>query len=541
MPWQFSRELGGYYVWVPDRDILVINGPTGYEQRPRPPQITPQMLANARYDGARQSEGYSHHAATAQPLLGERDIPRTFHENKTSDRAMDSLTASLDRVIIGEQGDQTRFVRNAATQVQNRIKLHPPEEITDPTLLRNGVPSRGLLLETPGDAEVLFDSYRKRPSPRQFFKVGKVFMVLWAEPAGVDTATIISTQTRGMSVGRYGEAVYSSVRRFVVVREAETYCSALPVTTYHGRGVAKPGVKKSEHAIIYTGRQPPEPHPDERPTRQDEGVGMRLKPIRIDTDSREDKLDPMSRLNFGAIHTIQHNIKVKAYGMVHVNSKDDLLRHFVSVWHPQQSVQTAPQASASRRNVERSRTLDPRIEAEAIQRLKNTGLTEDQARERLSINLNALLAKQGQTESSQASAVRSALSPARQTPSASSVASQKVIAIQALRAKGMSLAEAQQKADTVFAALERRDSVASSSRPAAGGIAALSSAGQEVEEDDGDEDEDEADEDEDEDQGGDDGNSGAEDEGYDGDEGGTEESGADEEGGSDAGDGSEED
>lgn len=407
----------------------------------------------------------------------------------TPESAMDSLATKLERVIVDDQGHRIRVIRNGTTQVQNTIKLDPPEDITDPTLLQRGVPSRGLLIETPGDREALFGSYKKRQSPRQFFKLGRVFMVCWAEPAGVDTATVISNQTRGVSLGRYGETVYSSVRRFVVVREADTYCSALPVTTYNGRGVAKPGVNKSEHAIIYTGRTPPEPQHNERPTRQDGGRGMRSSPIRIDTDSREDKLDPMSRLNFGAIYTIQHNIKVKPYGMVHQNSRSDLLRQFVSVWQPQQPMSTSPQPGASQTNAKRQGTLDPRLEAAAIQRLIDSGMTEDEARERLRINLIALLAKQGQKEST----------------------------------KGLA-----SKADAVFAVAGRRDSVASPGRPIGAGVDFTSTGAGHDDGNEGGEADESEDREEEEDEDGDD-QEGSEDEGDESDEENRNEGGSEEE------------
>ena len=50
---------------------------------------------------------------------------------------------------------------------------------------------------------------------------------------------------------------------------------------------------------------------------------MQPYPIRIDPDARHDKLDPLSRVDFGKPCTIHHNVKVKSYGMVN----KEYLRH----------------------------------------------------------------------------------------------------------------------------------------------------------------------------------------------------------------------
>lgn len=52
----------------------------------------------------------------------------------------------------------------------------------------------------------------------------QVFLVLWAEPMG-ENNTMVTTQAKADS--RFGEAIHSKVRRFVVVREGNNYCTAL--------------------------------------------------------------------------------------------------------------------------------------------------------------------------------------------------------------------------------------------------------------------------------------------------------------------------
>jgi hypothetical protein len=59
-----------------------------------------------------------------------------------------------------------------------------------------------------------------------------------------------------------------------VIRQTQgaKYCSALPISTYGGQGVGKNGVVKSEHGIIYTGKDVPRLDPNELPRRNEEEV-----------------------------------------------------------------------------------------------------------------------------------------------------------------------------------------------------------------------------------------------------------------------------
>ena len=117
------------------------------------------------------------------------------------------------------------------------------------------------------------------------------------------------------------------------------------ITTYSGKGVSKNGVKKSEHAIIYTGKEAPSTHPDEEPARGEEG--MRKASIRVNLDHKTDKLDTMSRIDFGKVYTIQHNLKVRSLGKVHQQSMNSLFYLFHDVW----KVHVGPSSSQQPRNI----------------------------------------------------------------------------------------------------------------------------------------------------------------------------------------------
>lgn len=59
---------------------------------------------------------------------------------------------------------------------------------------------------------------------------------------------------------------------------------------------------------------------------------MRPSPIRVDPDEKGSKLNPCSRVNFGKVYTIEHNVKVKSWGMVNRDSMQALLFQFRDVW-----------------------------------------------------------------------------------------------------------------------------------------------------------------------------------------------------------------
>ncbi|KAI6909270.1 hypothetical protein KC318_g9746 [Hortaea werneckii] len=70
---------------------------------------------------------------------------------------------------------------------------------------------------------------------------------------------------------------------------------------------------------------------------------MRLISIRVIPDDHVTKLDPVSRLDLGKPYTINHNIKVKAFGQVDALHLTALLSQFNLVWSvPSPSVHMPP-------------------------------------------------------------------------------------------------------------------------------------------------------------------------------------------------------
>jgi len=102
-----------------------------------------------------------------------------------------------------------------------------------------------------------------------------------------------------------------------------TFLSHNPIQTYSGQATLKPNLLDAEqHAIIYTGFTiPPEYF---YVTVHGDRVSERLtkRPIRVKSEQpdAEGTLDPLSRLNYGKIYTVEHYVRVLNIGMVHRDS-----------------------------------------------------------------------------------------------------------------------------------------------------------------------------------------------------------------------------
>jgi hypothetical protein len=92
--------------------------------------------------------------------------------------------------------------------------------------------------------------------------------------------------------------------------------SIRPISTYSGQGTAKPGVDSSTHAVIYMAGTMPRVEPNEQRMTKD--------PIAVIPASPAEKLDKMSRINFGKVYTIEYNVKVMDVGMVTPDSQRNL-------------------------------------------------------------------------------------------------------------------------------------------------------------------------------------------------------------------------
>ncbi|GAB7325640.1 hypothetical protein MBLNU13_g09620t1 [Cladosporium sp. NU13] len=161
-----------------------------------------------------------------------------------------------------------------------------------------------------------------------FFTVGRVFRVLWTEPAGSAPGSQIVSSGEIYPIA-FGERAFSKIRTFVVVRAAAMYSTCVPIYTYSGRGDVKPGIDSREHCAVYAGGTPP----------VNRGTSLGLLPsIRVDPDDRRAILETASLINFGRVYTIEHNVKVKAFGIVNRSDLPALLRNYQRVCFPSVSI-----------------------------------------------------------------------------------------------------------------------------------------------------------------------------------------------------------
>ncbi|KAF2107783.1 hypothetical protein BDV96DRAFT_588747 [Lophiotrema nucula] len=158
------------------------------------------------------------------------------------------------------------------------------------------------------DEECLDPHYYKQvqsSSHREFFVRGRVFKMLWSEAAG----QVRPGGTRGsthFSVESFGGNAYSEIRRFIVVRNKETFSQCLPIQTYRRQGACKPGLVSQDHAIIYTSSSPNVPFPDEETTRR----ALRVDPI------PGQSLEAQSCIRFGKPWIIEHDLKLQEIGLI---------------------------------------------------------------------------------------------------------------------------------------------------------------------------------------------------------------------------------
>jgi hypothetical protein len=91
-----------------------------------------------------------------------------------------------------------------------------------------------------------------------------------------------------------------------------------PILTYGNQGVLKRGVHPEDHAVVYSSRKCP-------PLDEREKGLMTKHPIRIEVTKDSHKLDPLSRLNYAKLYTVEHNVKVLFIGKVAQNYEKDVM------------------------------------------------------------------------------------------------------------------------------------------------------------------------------------------------------------------------
>ncbi|KAH7091468.1 hypothetical protein FB567DRAFT_436283 [Paraphoma chrysanthemicola] len=147
--------------------------------------------------------------------------------------------------------------------------------------------------------------------------------MLWAETAS-PTMVRNGTDVTAVTVGRFGENVYSQIRRFVVmqVNRQKHFVYACPIFTYGGQGVLKNNCLASEHTIVYLNNTQP------KILRGEWEKGMRKEPIEITPSDPTEQMASASRLRFGKHHSIEWNVKVREIGIVSSRHMSKLMSYY---------------------------------------------------------------------------------------------------------------------------------------------------------------------------------------------------------------------
>lgn len=129
--------------------------------------------------------------------------------------------------------------------------------------------------------------------------------MLYSEAASENMAR--GNENDAVTIIRFGESVYSQIRRFVVVSVRHGFVKACGISTYSGRGTLKPGCKPKEHAAVYLSGSYPVTFQGEELTKE---------PIEIQPADSSVRITAASRVRFGKTYPIEWNVKVKDIGRV---------------------------------------------------------------------------------------------------------------------------------------------------------------------------------------------------------------------------------
>jgi hypothetical protein len=165
--------------------------------------------------------------------------------------------------------------------------------------------------------------FSTRLDAAKFFTEGRIFKVWWPVPAGRNKG--LTLQGRGQNDKKPPET-FDGYRRMAVGTWRKGYCICIPIYTYGYRGVAKSGLTPEErrrHAVIYMNGE------SDRESDVERGM-MDKRPIKVNPANAQQKLDAMSRVNFGQPQTVAWNVEVLNIGKVSLDSKEDFLNYYAN-------------------------------------------------------------------------------------------------------------------------------------------------------------------------------------------------------------------
>jgi hypothetical protein len=106
--------------------------------------------------------------------------------------------------------------------------------------------------------------------------------------------------------------------------------------TYQHKATTKQGVKREDHAIIYTGKIAPNELKGE--------ARLVLRPVQVVPKTPRDKLETASRINYAKIYTVEHNVKVLFIGHIAPASEHTFVTDFDRIWRKKMQINPTPPA-----------------------------------------------------------------------------------------------------------------------------------------------------------------------------------------------------
>lgn len=108
-----------------------------------------------------------------------------------------------------------------------------------------------------------------------------------------------------------------------MIRNDKGHSICIPILTYGGRGLLKPGLHPENHAVIYSGS-----FSKDRMLLKGEEYLTPHRPVKVAMDKPSERLHPTSRLNYAKTYTVEHNVKVCSVGYVARKCERDVANAF---------------------------------------------------------------------------------------------------------------------------------------------------------------------------------------------------------------------
>ena len=181
---------------------------------------------------------------------------------------------------------------------------------------RRGSDARALSQEMDADETLSCDfkdtntTYRRRSS--DFFKAGRVFAVPWSNETNPPNA---------YDVPGVSGVTQAQERLFIVVKEGDRSCLALPMSVYREQEARQPG--DASYIFVYSSKQPP------KVTSNAQRMSQIF--VRAVLDDRAEKFDPHTRVDMSKTSKITFGVPVRNVGTIHSDSWTTLVYSLQSV------------------------------------------------------------------------------------------------------------------------------------------------------------------------------------------------------------------